>query len=73
MEAGLAGIGITEHNKWWPHNELVDLKCQFPKLTILDGSEISCPEGHFLVFLPESARRFTIEYEGLDQLCKRVF
>ncbi len=52
IKAGLAGIALTEHEVWWPLAELDRLQNQFPKLIILRGVEYACPEGHFLVFLP---------------------
>ncbi len=53
IESGLAGIALTEHEVWWPANELKRLQKQFAELTILRGIEYLCPEGHFLVFLPD--------------------
>ena len=52
LEAGLAGIAITEHDLWWPSEELQSLADRFPELVIFRGAEYACPEGHFLVFLP---------------------
>ncbi|UCG11673.1 MAG: PHP domain-containing protein [Deltaproteobacteria bacterium] len=51
-EAGLAGIALTEHKVWWPLPKIQKLRKQFTTLTIMRGIEYSCPEGHFLVFLP---------------------
>jgi predicted metal-dependent phosphoesterase TrpH len=53
VEAGLAGIALTEHDVWWPAAELKRLQERFSELTILRGREYFCPEGHFLVFLPD--------------------
>jgi predicted metal-dependent phosphoesterase TrpH len=53
VEAGLAGIALTEHDVWWPAAELKRLQERFSELIILRGIEYSCPEGHFLVFLPD--------------------
>ena len=53
VEKGLAGIALTEHDLWWPPAEIEKLQHGFPTLTIIRGIEYSCPEGHFLVFLPE--------------------
>jgi len=52
MESGLAGIALTEHDIYWPLSEIQKLEQRFPGLTIIRGMEYSCPEGHFLVFLP---------------------
>ena len=53
IEAGLTGIALTEHDIWWPLADIQELRYRFPELTIFQGIEYSCPEGHFLVFLPE--------------------
>lgn len=52
VEKGLAGIALTEHDFWRPPSEIQELEQRFPELTIIRGMEHSCPEGHFLVFLP---------------------
>ena len=52
VEKGLAGIALTEHDFWRPPSEIQELQERFPELTIIRGMEHSCPEGHFLVFLP---------------------
>ncbi len=51
-DSGLAGIALTEHDFWRPPSEIQELQQKFPELTIMRGMEHSCPEGHFLVFLP---------------------
>jgi predicted metal-dependent phosphoesterase TrpH len=58
VEAGLAGIALTEHDTWWPLADIQKLQRGFPELTIMRGIEYTCPEGHFLVFLsnPESGK-----------------
>jgi predicted metal-dependent phosphoesterase TrpH len=53
VEAGLAGIALTEHDVWWPLADIQKLRDRFPQLTIMRGTEYFCPEGHFLVFLPD--------------------
>ena len=52
VDSGLAGIALTEHDFWRPPSELQGLQERFPELTIIQGMEHSCHEGHFLVFLP---------------------
>ena len=52
VDSGLAGIALTEHDLWRPPSEIKELEQRFPELTIMRGMEHSCPEGHFLVFLP---------------------
>jgi predicted metal-dependent phosphoesterase TrpH len=62
IEAGLAGIAITEHDLWWPTRELQDLADRFPQLALFRGVEYACPEGHFLAFIPNGEN----PGEGLD-------
>ena len=52
IKAELTGIALTEHDFWWPLTDMQELQYKFPQLTILRGIEYTCPEGHFLVFLP---------------------
>jgi len=51
-EQGIDGVALTEHDVWWPDNELAALRDRYPELVIFDGMERSCREGHFLLFLP---------------------
>ncbi len=53
LERALRGIALTEHECWWPDRELDRLRRQFPDLVLFRGSEYTCNEGHFLVFVPE--------------------
>jgi len=55
IKAGLSGIGLTEHDRWWPQLRLDRLRTAFPDLAIFRGIECSSAEGHFLLFLPEGA------------------
>jgi predicted metal-dependent phosphoesterase TrpH len=52
---GIDGIALTEHDLWWPPDELAALRSRYPGLALFGGMERSCREGHFLVFLPEGA------------------
>lgn len=52
-KAGLTGVALTEHDAWRPNAEIEALQTRFPELTIFQGVEYSCHEGHFLVFLPD--------------------
>jgi predicted metal-dependent phosphoesterase TrpH len=63
VDSGLAGIALTEHDFWRPRSEIQELQQRFPQLTIMRGMEHSCPEGHFLVFLPNP------ENGGLPRWC----
>ena len=66
---GMKGIALTEHDLWWPKDEMATLRAQHPELTIFDGMERSCREGHFLVFLPEGANlRGTLPPETVHDL-----
>jgi predicted metal-dependent phosphoesterase TrpH len=53
LDVGLTGIALTEHDTWWPVHEIEMLRRQFPDLAIFRGAEYTCPEGHFLIFLPD--------------------
>ena len=55
---GMRGIGITEHDLWWPATELAGLRTRHPDLIIFNGVECTCREGHFLVFLPAQHNEF---------------
>lgn len=72
VEAGLAGIALTEHNVWWPLDEVERLRRSFPDLTIFRGLECGCPEGHFLVFLPEIANEKPYEWCSVLDLIHAV-
>jgi len=56
LERGLTGIGLTEHDVWWPAEEIDRLQAHFPTLVIMRGIEHSSPDGHFLLYLPEPER-----------------
>lgn len=53
VRLGLRGIALTEHELWWPDGELNALRRQFPDLVLFRGSEYTCREGHFLVFISD--------------------
>ena len=66
---GIKGIALTEHDLWWPKDDMAALRAQHPELTIFDGMERSCREGHFLVFLPDGANsRDTLPPETIHEL-----
>jgi predicted metal-dependent phosphoesterase TrpH len=53
--AGLDGICVTEHDRWWPGDELAQLRRETGFL-ILGAVELTTDLGHVLAFgLPESA------------------
>jgi predicted metal-dependent phosphoesterase TrpH len=72
IKMGLSGIGLTEHDKWWPTSELERLRMAFPDLTIFRGIECSNAEGHFLVFLPEDTSVEEIGSGTLRRLAPKV-
>jgi hypothetical protein len=55
--AGLDGICLTEHDRWWPERELDALR-QRAGFLVLAGVELTTDLGHVLAFgLPESASK----------------
>ena len=72
LGVGLAGIALTEHDRWWPVPEIEALQKQFPDLVILQGVEFSCPEGHFLVFIPDSISNKGLDPNPIKDLIRRV-
>lgn len=55
LARGLDAIAFTEHDQWWDPSALSALRTDFMAMVILGGVEVSCPEGHFLVFVPPGA------------------
>jgi predicted metal-dependent phosphoesterase TrpH len=72
VEMGLTGIAFTEHDLWWPQSELTALRNEFPELTILEGIEYACREGHFLVFLPHPEAHRDLNARRIMNLCEAV-
>jgi predicted metal-dependent phosphoesterase TrpH len=48
--AGLDGIVITEHEYWWPEEELAELRAAAPGLVILSGVEVTGRGGDLLLY-----------------------
>lgn len=48
--AGLDGIVITEHDYWWPDDELKELRAAAPDLVILAGVEVTARGGDVLCY-----------------------
>jgi predicted metal-dependent phosphoesterase TrpH len=48
--AGLDGIVITEHDYWWPDDELEELRAAAPDLVILAGVEVTARGGDVLCY-----------------------
>jgi predicted metal-dependent phosphoesterase TrpH len=49
-DIGLNGLVITEHDWLWTEDELAELRQAAPGLVLLAGIEVTCREGHFLVY-----------------------
>ncbi|WP_169981260.1 PHP-associated domain-containing protein [Tautonia rosea] len=47
---GLHGVVITEHDRLWDTEELLELSARSDGIMVLSGVEISAREGHFLVY-----------------------
>ncbi len=69
---GLAGVAFTEHDVWRPELEMDKLRHRFPALTIFQGVEYSCNEGHFLVFLPDPREGRALTSHRVIKLIKVV-
>ncbi len=50
IAAGLDGIVITEHDYWWPDEELAELRAFAPGLVILAGMEVTARGGDMLCY-----------------------
>jgi predicted metal-dependent phosphoesterase TrpH len=72
LQRGLRGIALTEHELWWPNHELEALRRRFPDLVLFRGSEYTCNEGHFLVFLPEEQDDTPPAHSGVLKLIDAV-
>jgi len=48
--AGLDGVVITEHDYWWPDDELAELRAAAPDLVILAGVEVAARGGDVLCY-----------------------
>ena len=48
-KVGIDGICITEHDWFWEDDE-IERVCQKHQFLVIPGVEITCEEGHFLVF-----------------------
>ncbi len=74
VAAGLDGVVLTEHDQFWDRGDLEALVDRYRgQIRIFNGIEVSCREGHFLVFgLRDSVRvRFDMPVEGLIALARR--
>lgn len=48
--AGLDGVVLTEHDYWWPDEELAELRAAAPDLVVLAGMEVTGRGGDVLVY-----------------------
>lgn len=48
--AGLDGVVITEHDYWWPDEELAELRAAAPDLVVLAGVEVTARGGDVLCY-----------------------
>jgi len=69
---GLTGIGLTEHDLWWPEDEFRRLQAKFPDLIVFRGVEYSCIDDHFLVYLPEPNYGTDLRFRNILELDSRV-
>jgi len=51
-ERDLDGLVLTEHNRFWPPDEVSWLRRAFPELLVFTGAEITVGPHHVVVFLP---------------------
>lgn len=57
IDSGLDGLVLTEHNSFWPDDDLQYLREQYPEITLLNGAEVDVPSlHHVLTILPEPDR-----------------
>jgi predicted metal-dependent phosphoesterase TrpH len=51
---GLDGLVFTEHNLFWPPDQLEELRADYPGIELFNGAEIDVPSlHHVLTILPE--------------------
>lgn len=53
-ESVLDGVVFTEHDRFWPRDELDRYRARYPEVTIFNGAEITVPSlHHVLTIVPE--------------------
>jgi len=50
IAVGLDGIVLTEHDVFWPEEDLRRLNECYPSIAVFGGAEVSTPEGHLLIY-----------------------
>lgn len=64
--AGMEGIVITEHDKYWPPQEIRELKeAANTRFKIFSGQEVTTAAGHVLVFGCPQSFKYDIKVEEL--------
>jgi predicted metal-dependent phosphoesterase TrpH len=71
QQLGLDGVVITEHDWLWTEAELEELRPVAPSLVVLAGIEVSCKEGHFLVYGVRNPFALPAGI-GVAKLCREV-
>jgi predicted metal-dependent phosphoesterase TrpH len=71
VEIGLDGVVITEHDWLWTEAELQVLRKRYPQLIILAGIEVTCQEGHFLIYGVRNPYAFPHSMPVAD-LCREI-
>ncbi|QVL34864.1 PHP domain-containing protein [Telmatocola sphagniphila] len=71
QEVGLDGIVITEHEYWWPDEELQELRSMAPGLIVLAGIEVTAREGDVLCYGVREAKKLR---KGMlwEDLCDEI-
>lgn len=76
-ETKLDGVMFSEHNRFWPVDEIEHYRKQYPDLKIFNGAEIDVPSLHHVLtivpepanghslFRPASARTFLSDLENM--------
>jgi len=64
---GLQGVVITEHDVYWPPDELAGLRQRHPNVTIFSGTELTSINGDdFLVIGPPAPHKLGAKMEAAD-------
>jgi predicted metal-dependent phosphoesterase TrpH len=68
---GLSGVVITEHDWLWTPEEIAQLQAEHPGVRVFAGIEVTCQEGHFLVYGVHDPFRLP-KGIGVRELCLEV-
>jgi len=65
ISLGLDAIVFTEHNLYWPADELAALQAQYPQIRLFNGIEVTASDGHdYLVYGPPRPDLLRCRLEG---------